>query len=179
MFLPTIKDGLTEEEAVESLMGFAKRPMDEVKARDFFNNLCYRLTFQYIIGSCAGIVIALQAMYEDYKQFGFDEDYQLKYSKLFCDTFATDVSNHFLLSTEVGALFLLISGARMGILLSLPSKNRASASVYACTVMKFFRHFTVVFYDLLIIAMINQSIIIVLMFNGKCSMKHLTKENLK
>lgn len=35
MFLPTIKDGLTEEEAVESLMGFAKRPMDEVKARDF------------------------------------------------------------------------------------------------------------------------------------------------
>ena len=35
MFLPTIKDGLTEEEAVESLMGFAKRPIDEVKARDF------------------------------------------------------------------------------------------------------------------------------------------------
>ena len=47
-------------------------------------------------------------MYEDYKQFGFDEDYQLKYSKLFCDTFATDVSNHFLLSTEAGAMFLLI-----------------------------------------------------------------------
>ena len=39
MFLPTIKDGLTEEEAVESLMGFAKRPMDEVKARDFSRRL--------------------------------------------------------------------------------------------------------------------------------------------
>ena len=30
-------------------------------------------------------------MYGDYKQFGFDEDYKLKYSKLFCDMFATDV----------------------------------------------------------------------------------------
>ena len=33
-----------------------------------------------------------KAMLEDFKQFGFDEDYKLKYSKLFCDTFATDVS---------------------------------------------------------------------------------------
>jgi len=65
MFLPTIQDGLSEEEAVETLMSFAKRPMDEVKA-----------------------------MYEDYKQLGFDDDYKLKYSKLFCDTFATDVSYH-------------------------------------------------------------------------------------
>ena len=31
-------------------------------------------------------------MYGDYKQFGFNEDYKLKYSKLFCDMFATDVS---------------------------------------------------------------------------------------
>ena len=28
MFLPTIQDGLSEEEAVETLMSFAKRPMD-------------------------------------------------------------------------------------------------------------------------------------------------------
>ena len=33
-------------------------------------------------------------MYDDYKRFGFDDDYKLKYSKLFCDTFATDVSYH-------------------------------------------------------------------------------------
>ena len=33
-----------------------------------------------------------KAMYGDYKKFGFDENYKLKYSKLFCDTFATDVS---------------------------------------------------------------------------------------
>ena len=45
MFLPTIQDGLSEEEAVETLMSFAKRPMDEVKARDFLITLC-RLTFQ-------------------------------------------------------------------------------------------------------------------------------------
>ena len=34
-----------------------------------------------------------KAMYGDYKKFGFDENYELKYSKLFCDTFATDVSS--------------------------------------------------------------------------------------
>ena len=39
-------------------------------------------------------MIPLWAMYEDYKRLGFDDDYKLKYSKLFCDTFATDVSNH-------------------------------------------------------------------------------------
>ena len=37
-------------------------------------------------------MISVKAMLEEYKQFGFDEDYKLKYSKLFCDTFATDVS---------------------------------------------------------------------------------------
>ena len=103
MFLPTIKDGLTEEEAVESLMGFAKRPMDEVKARDFSIRLS-SLSVDVSIHNrkLLGIAIPLQAMYEDYKPFGFDEDYQLKYSKLFCDTFATDVSNHKFLSTIYG-----------------------------------------------------------------------------
>jgi len=61
MFAPSITNGLSEEEAVQNLMGFSKRPTEEVKA-----------------------------MLEEYKQFGFDEDYKLKYSKLFCDTFATD-----------------------------------------------------------------------------------------
>jgi len=63
MFVPTLRDGFSEEEAIQNYTGFAKRPIDEVKA-----------------------------MFEDYKQFGFDENYKLKYSKLFCDTFATDVS---------------------------------------------------------------------------------------
>lgn len=61
MFVPTLRNGLSEEEAIQTYATFSKRPVDEIKA-----------------------------MYEDYKQFGFDEDYKLKYSKLFCDMFATD-----------------------------------------------------------------------------------------
>ena len=64
MFVPTLRNGFTEDEAVQNYVGFAKRPVDEVKA-----------------------------MFKDYKKFGFDENYELKYSKLFCDTFATDVSS--------------------------------------------------------------------------------------
>merc|ERR1719454_926395 len=53
--LPTLREGLTEEECIQTYQGFSKRPVEE------------------------------------YKQFGFDEDYKLRFSKLFCDTFATDV----------------------------------------------------------------------------------------
>ena len=30
-FVPTLKDGFSEEEANQTYMGFSKRPMDEVK----------------------------------------------------------------------------------------------------------------------------------------------------
>ena len=33
MFVPTIRNGLSEEEAIQIYTGFSKRPMDEVKER--------------------------------------------------------------------------------------------------------------------------------------------------
>jgi len=33
MFVPTLRNGLSEEEAIQTYMGFSKRPMDEVKER--------------------------------------------------------------------------------------------------------------------------------------------------
>ena len=32
MFIPTLRDGFSEEEAIQTYVGFAKRPMDEVKS---------------------------------------------------------------------------------------------------------------------------------------------------
>ena len=52
------------------------------------------------------------------------------FNQFFPNLFKTLISSYELnYDTEVGALFLLISGARMKILLSLPSKNKAHATV--------------------------------------------------
>ena len=37
MFVPTIRNGLSEDEAIQIYTGFSKRPMDEVKERILIN----------------------------------------------------------------------------------------------------------------------------------------------
>ena len=36
MFVPTLRDGFSEEEAIQNYTGFAKRPIDEVKEGIYF-----------------------------------------------------------------------------------------------------------------------------------------------